>query len=42
MGLITDGKLLPRIHVALPLEEAAEAHRIIEDREQFGKVLLKP
>lgn len=42
MGLIAEGKLRPRVHRALPLAEAAEAHRIIEEREHFGKVLLNP
>lgn len=42
MELIADGTLRPRIHAALPLEQAAEAHRIIEAREQYGKVLLQP
>lgn len=42
MDLITAGRLRPRIHAALPLSEAAEAQRIIEAREQFGKVLLRP
>jgi NADPH:quinone reductase-like Zn-dependent oxidoreductase len=42
MDLIAAGKLNPRIHARLPLAEAAEAHRIIEEREQFGKVLLLP
>ena len=40
--LITAGRLVPRIHATLPLVEAAEAQRIIEAREQFGKVLLRP
>ena len=26
----------------LPLEQAAEAHRLIENRETFGKVVLEP
>lgn len=42
MDLIAAGKLTPRIHAALPLSEAAEAQRMIEEREQFGKVLLRP
>ena len=42
MELIASGKLTPRIHAALPLSEAAEAQRMLEDREQFGKVLLQP
>jgi len=42
MDLIAEGKLRPRIHALLPLAEAAEGHRIIENREQFGKVVLQP
>ena len=42
MDLIGEGKLRPRIHQSLPLAEAAEAMRIIEDREQFGKVIVNP
>ncbi|CUS81015.1 NADPH:quinone reductase [Candidatus Kryptonium thompsonii] len=36
-----NGKLKPVIHTVLPLEEAQEAHRILENREAFGKVVLK-
>lgn len=32
----------PVIDRKLPLEQAAEAHRLIENRETFGKVVLKP
>jgi NADPH:quinone reductase-like Zn-dependent oxidoreductase len=32
----------PVIDRELPLEQAAEAHRLIESRETFGKVVLKP
>jgi NADPH:quinone reductase-like Zn-dependent oxidoreductase len=42
MDLIAAGKLRPRVHAALPLAEAAEAHRILESREHFGKVVLNP
>jgi NADPH:quinone reductase-like Zn-dependent oxidoreductase len=42
MGLIAESRLRPRIHAALPLSEAAEAQRILEDREHFGKVILNP
>jgi NADPH:quinone reductase-like Zn-dependent oxidoreductase len=42
IDLVADGKLDPVIHAALPLSQAAEAHRILEAREQFGKVLLVP
>jgi NADPH:quinone reductase-like Zn-dependent oxidoreductase len=42
MNLIASGKLRPHVHAALPLEEAARAHRILENREHFGKVVLNP
>jgi len=42
MDLVAEGRLRPRIHAALPLAEAAEAHRILESREHFGKVVLNP
>ena len=32
----------PVIDRELPLEQAAEAHRAMEARETFGKVILKP
>jgi NADPH:quinone reductase-like Zn-dependent oxidoreductase len=35
------GKLRPVVDKVLPLAEAAEAHRRVENREQFGKVVLK-
>jgi NADPH:quinone reductase-like Zn-dependent oxidoreductase len=40
--LVASGQLRPVIHETLPLEQAAEAHRILEAREQFGKVVLVP
>ena len=42
MGLVFDGKLKPVIHQALPLSQAPEAHRILDSREVFGKVILVP
>lgn len=42
MELMGAGKLAPDIHAALPLEQAPEAHRIIENRGQTGKVVLIP
>jgi alcohol dehydrogenase len=42
LGLIASGKLSPVIDKVLPLEETAEAERLLEDREVFGKVVIKP
>jgi len=39
---IDAGEIDPVIDVVLPLEEASEAERLLEDREVFGKVLLRP
>jgi NADPH:quinone reductase len=40
--LAGEGKLKPVIDRELPLEQAADAHRAIEARETFGKVILRP
>jgi NADPH:quinone reductase-like Zn-dependent oxidoreductase len=41
--LVAKGDLRgPVIDRELPLEQATEAHRLIENRETFGKVILKP
>jgi NADPH:quinone reductase-like Zn-dependent oxidoreductase len=40
--LVGRGELTPVVSEILPLEQAAEAHRLMEDRRQFGKVLLAP
>jgi NADPH:quinone reductase-like Zn-dependent oxidoreductase len=42
IDLAARGDLRPVIDRELPLEEAAEAHRAIEARETFGKVILRP
>jgi NADPH2:quinone reductase len=42
LGLVESGELSLRIHAALPLEQAADAHRMLEGRETTGKVLLLP
>ncbi len=42
MDLIAAGRFRPLIDRILPLEEAAEAERLLEDREVVGKVLLRP
>jgi NADPH2:quinone reductase len=36
------GRLRTVVHARLPLTEAAKAHRILEGREQLGRVLLGP
>ena len=42
MGMVAEGRLKPVIHAAFPLAEAAEAHRTVDSREIFGKVVLLP
>ena len=42
MKFFEDGRLKPVVDRALPLEKAREAHQAIEDRAQFGKVVLVP
>jgi NADPH:quinone reductase-like Zn-dependent oxidoreductase len=39
--LLKRGLLKPVIDLVLPLEKCAEAHRRLEQREQFGKIVLK-
>jgi len=42
MTLIADGRMKPVIDKVLPLEQAAEGLRLIQDREVFGKVVVTP
>ena len=42
LDLVASHRLDPSIDRVLPLEEAAEAERLLEDREVFGKVVLRP
>ncbi|MBN0046133.1 quinone oxidoreductase [Streptomyces actuosus] len=39
-GRLADGVIKPLVHAALPLQEAAEAHRLLEARATTGKLLL--
>ena len=42
MQLWADDVLRPRVHATVPFSNAKEAHRMLHDRENFGKVLLIP
>jgi NADPH:quinone reductase-like Zn-dependent oxidoreductase len=42
MALIADGKMKPVIDKVLPLDEAKEGLRLIQDREVIGKVVVRP
>jgi NADPH:quinone reductase-like Zn-dependent oxidoreductase len=42
MELIAQGKMKPVIDKVLPLEQAAEGLRLIQDREVIGKVIVTP
>ena len=42
LGLYEQGALRPHVDAVVPFDEAAEAHRMLEDRENRGKVLLRP
>lgn len=40
--LANQGVFHPVIHAVLPLAEASRAHRLVEAREHYGKVVLRP
>ena len=40
LGLVAEGRLRPVIHREYPLTQAPKAHRELESRLQFGKILL--
>ncbi|MCO4762451.1 MAG: zinc-binding dehydrogenase [Myxococcales bacterium] len=42
MELWSEGVIRPVVHATVPFDNAPEAHRILHDRENFGKVLLIP
>ncbi len=42
LELAGEGKLDPAVSHVLPLEQAVEAHRILESEEQLGKIVLLP
>src|SRR5689334_21806241 len=42
MKFVSESKIRAVVDRVLPLSEARQAHELIEDRAQFGKVVLKP
>lgn len=38
--MVSDGRVRPVVHATFPIEQAAQAHRIVEDSSHIGKVLL--
>ena len=42
LKFVRDGKIRAVVDRVLPLSEARQAHEVIENRAQFGKVVLKP
>jgi NADPH:quinone reductase-like Zn-dependent oxidoreductase len=38
--LVNAGKVVPVIHAVLPMADAAQAHRLIDDGTHIGKILL--
>jgi len=39
-GLLADGRLTAHVPHVLPLEQAAQAHRLLESRHAGGKIVL--
>jgi alcohol dehydrogenase len=42
LGMVAGGKLRPVIGAVLPLHQGIEAYRLLEDRNFFGKIIVKP
>ena len=42
LDAVRQGSIIPVIGAVLPLEDTAEGHRLLEDREIFGKVIITP
>jgi NADPH:quinone reductase-like Zn-dependent oxidoreductase len=41
LKLVAEGKLKPIIDRVLPLADCRKAHELLENREQFGKIVLQ-
>ncbi len=42
LKMVAEGRIQPVIHATYPLEQAAQAQRVMQERAQFGKLLLLP
>lgn len=42
LNAVRDGRITPVIGTVLPLDKTAEGHRLLEEREIFGKAIVKP
>lgn len=42
LGLMAEGHLKPVIHRVFPLSEAPEAHALMESRNFFGHMIMRP
>jgi NADPH2:quinone reductase len=42
LQMASEGKIRSLIGKVLPLSEAAEGHRLVENNEVIGKVILEP
>jgi NADPH:quinone reductase-like Zn-dependent oxidoreductase len=40
--MVADGRVRPVVHARVPLADAADAHRLLDSGEVFGKLLLVP
>ena len=42
LELVWDGTFEPRIREVLPMSETARGHELLEEREDFSKVVVRP
>jgi NADPH:quinone reductase-like Zn-dependent oxidoreductase len=42
LKFVRAGRLVPVVDRVMPLAQAGEAHRLIEGRQHFGKIVLVP